>query len=137
MTDLRAEVVEALGPDVDILVGSVLQLRPDDIKSEEDRIRQMTKDLKAKREKEAEHLQRVEEIDGYLSKIHRLVEIRPKNTVAYLLSTVLTVEKTYHQDQANRQHVNQQEVRLEEAKQRLRTLKVKHALVESLVGGQR
>ena len=136
MIDFRAEVVKALGPDVDIMVGSMLQLRPDDITNQEERIRQMTQDLGIKRKAESEHLSRVDEIGSYLNKVHQLVEISPGNTTAFLLATVLKEEKNYHQDMANRQHVNQQESRLEDARQRLRILKLKHALVMALVGGE-
>lgn len=137
MSDLRTEVVQALGPDVDILVGSVLQVRPSEVAAEEDRIKQMSEELRAKKKKEAVHLAKAGEIGEYLNRVHRLVEKSPHNTIAFLLGAVLKEEKNFHQDMANRQHVNTQETKLEESRQRLRALKLKHALVQSLVGGRR
>ena len=134
-SSLRAELTQALGPDIDILVGSVLQVRPADINVEEDRIKQMSEELGRKKKAEAQHLAKAGEIGEYLNRVHRLVENSPSNTIAFLLGAVLKEEKNYHQDMANRQHVNTQETKLEEAKQRLRALKLKRALVQSLVGG--
>jgi hypothetical protein len=130
----KSEIIEIMGPEVDVLLGSVLQVSPDEIKKAETCVKDIAQSLEDKLEKECRHLSMVDDLRVHLDRIHELVEQQPDNTVLFALALILKEEKNWHQDQASRQHVNQQEERLEEAKQRLRLLKMKHELAAAITG---
>ncbi|MFH1088438.1 MAG: hypothetical protein V1719_01190 [Patescibacteria group bacterium] len=127
--DIPDDILRILGPNMDLLMGSVLSVSPDEITKAKKQVKDLEKALKAKKEKEESHLVKADEIGILFDKLEEVIYGHPGNKDYFLLAFLLKEEKNYHQDQANRQHVNDQEKRVEEAKQYLRNLLMKRELL--------
>lgn len=126
--EVAKNIREAFGPGLDLLMNSLLP-SPEEIEIAETKVQDIRDALEDKKDKERSCLEKVDELGMYLKKLSGLIEERPGDPFIFALAFLLKEDKNHWQDQANRQHVNREEEKLEEAKQHLRTLRMKRELV--------